>query len=350
VADLGLRWRWFGNIAFQAMWLFSGLFAFCIARRAMLHCVSAPHSGNHMAVKLNRNSGQFSLLLKEVKWLDVSGLAPKLAAALRVTRSDALRALRQQRGILLEGLSNEQAQAAQKALAQEGVETRIVADAEVPALSKPLEVSLIRISDHHFETPSVVGAGLPQLWPWENLVLACAGIILDGAVQAEKLSVALENGLHEEADVRKAHAQRQLEKVRERVFPLSAEIRRPEPELADALTAAARTQSGKRETRAIEGEFGNVQTVLDLVFTGPLERLRVTAKTRVQDLPRSVHPAKQLHIIAAAMLPHVKPRASVSLVDLATSTDSGSYLFEDLLQFDDYCRWCFMQQSGSTGA
>ena len=24
--------------------------------------------------------------------------------------------------------------------------------------------------------------------------------------------------------------------------------------------------------------------------------------------------------------------------------DSGSYLFEDMLQFDDYCRWCFMQR------
>ncbi|CAG1769558.1 hypothetical protein BAC2_00413 [uncultured bacterium] len=296
-----------------------------------------------MAVKLSRKSGQFTLLLAEVKWLDISGLAPKLASALRVTKSDAVRALRLQRGILLEGLSEEQALAAQSALQAEGVQTRVTPDAEVPALSKPLEVSLIRVGDHDFETPSVVGAGLPQLWPWENLALACGGIILDGAVQAEKLSVALEQGLHEEADVRKAHAQRQLEKARERVFPLSAEIRRPEPELADALTAAARAKAGRKEKQAIEGEFGSVQTVLDLVFTKPLERLRVTAKTRVQDLPRSVHPAKQLHIIAAAIAPHAGKRASKSLTDLAASADSGSYLFEDLMQFDDYCRWCFMQ-------
>ncbi len=312
----------------------------------MLHLLGAPHSGTHMAVKLSRESGQFSLLLAEVKWLDVSGLAPKLAAALRVTKSDALRALRQQRGILLEGLSEVQAKAAQDAMRAEGVLTRIVADAEVPSLSKPLEVSLIRVGEHDFETPSVVGAGLPQLWPWENLALACGGIILDGAVQADKLTVALEQGLHEEADVRKAHALRQLEKARERVFPLSAEIRRPEPELADALTAAARAKAGKKEKRAIEGEFGEVQTVLDLVFVKPLERLRVSARTRVQDLARSVFPAKQLHIIAAAVAPHAKSKASSSLKDLATSTDCGSYLFEDLLQFDDYCRWCFMQQQG----
>lgn len=296
-----------------------------------------------MAVKLSRKQGQFSLVLAEVKWLDVSGLAPKLAAALRVTKSDAVRALRQQRGILLEGLSDEQAKAAQVALQAESVQTHVLPDAAVPVLSKPLEISLIRISEHHFETPSVVGAGLPQLWPWENLALACGGIILDGAVQIERLSTALEQGLNEDADVRKAHAQRHLEKARERVFPLSAEIRRPEPEIADALTAAARAKAGKKEKPAMEGEFGTLQTVLDLVFVNPLERLRVTAKTRVQDLPRSVYPAKQLHIIAAAIAPHAGTHAAKSLTDLATSTDSGSYLFEDALQFDDYCRWCFMQ-------
>ena len=93
-----------------------------------------------------------------------------------------------------------------------------------------------------------------------------------------------------------------------------------------------------------EHAFDNVQVLLDLVFARPMERLRITMKTRVQDLPRSVHPAKQLHTIAAALAARVGQRASPSLLDLATGIDSGGYLFEDALQFDDYCRWCFMSR------
>jgi hypothetical protein len=297
-----------------------------------------------MAVKLSRKSGQFTLMLSDVKWLDVGGLAPKLAAALRVTKSDAVRALRQQKGILVEGVSEEQATAACAALKAEGVEASAVPDAEVPALPKALEVSLIRVGAHDFETPSLVGAGLPQIWPWENLLLACGGIVLDAAAQIEKLASTLEKGNHEDADVRRAHAQRQLERARERAFPLSAEVRRSEPELFDALTAAARAKKNKPEKPKEEGEFGNLRTMLDLVFRDPFERLRVTAKSRVQDLPRSVHPAKQLHIIAAAVAPHAGAHACQSLHDLAAAADSASYVFEDSLQFDDYCRWCFLRQ------
>lgn len=298
-----------------------------------------------MAVKLSRKSGQFALLLAEVKWLDVSGLAPKLAAALRVTKSDAVRALRQQKGILVEGVSQEQAQAACAALKAEGVEANAVAETEVPALPKALEVSLIRIGEHTFETPSLVGAGLPQIWPWEDLLLACGGIVLDASAQIEKLASTLERGDNEDADVRKAHAQRQLERARERVFPLSAEVGRAEPELFDALSAAARARKGKNEKPADVGEFGNLRTMLDLVFRHPFERLRITARTRVQDLPRSVHPAKQLHLIAAAAITQISKRACQSFLDLARAVDSSSYIFEDLAQFDDYCRWCFLRNA-----
>lgn len=298
-----------------------------------------------MAVKLSRKSGQFALLLAEVKWLDVSGLAPKLAAALRVTKSDAVRALRQQKGILVEGVSQEQAQAACAALKAEGVEANAVAETEVPALPKALEVSLIRIGEHTFETPSLVGAGLPQIWPWEDLLLACGGIVLDASAQIEKLASTLERGDNEDADVRKAHAQRQLERARERVFPLSAEVGRAEPELFDALSAAARARKGKNEKPADVGEFGNLRTMLDLVFRHPFERLRITARTRVQDLPRSVHPAKQLHLIAAAAITQISKGACQSFLDLARAVDSSSYIFEDLAQFDDYCRWCFLRNA-----
>lgn len=296
-----------------------------------------------MAVILSRKSGQFTLLLSDVKWLDVGALAPKLAAALRVTKSDAVRALRQQKGILIEGVSEEQAAAACAALKAEGVEASALPDAEVPALPKALEVSLIRIGDHDFETPSLVGAGLPQIWPWENLLLASGGIVLDASAQIAKLASTLEQGNHEDADVRKAHAQRQLERARDRAFPLSAEVRRSEPELFDALTSA-RTKKGKPNQSSEEGEFGNLRTMLDLVFQSPFERLRITAKTRVQDLSRSVHPAKQLHIVAAAIAPHIGARACQSLRDLAAAADTASYVFEDLVQFDDYCRWNFMRR------
>lgn len=298
-----------------------------------------------MAVKLSRKSGQFALLLAEVKWLDVSGLAPKLAAALRVTKSDAVRALRQQKGILVEGVSQEQAQAACAALKAEGVEANAVAETEVPALPKALEVSLIRIGEHAFETPSLVGAGLPQIWPWEDLLLACGGIVLDASAQIEKLASTLERGDNEDADVRKAHAQRQLERARERVFPLSAEVGRAEPELFDALSAASRARKGKNEKPADVGEFGNLRTMLDLVFRHPFERLRITVRTRVQDLPRSVHPAKQLHLIAAAAITQISKGACQSFLDLARAVDSSSYIFEDLAQFDDYCRWCFLRNA-----
>lgn len=296
-----------------------------------------------MAVTLSRKAGQFTIVLPEVRWLDVGTLAPKLAAALRVTKSDAVRMLRQHKGILVQGASEEAALAAVNTLKAEQVNAAVMRDEDVPSLPKALEVSLVRVGDHDFETPSVVGAGLPQLWPWENLLLACGGIVLDATTQMEKLSSSLREVASEDADVRKAHAQRQLERARERVFPLASEIRKSEPELGDALSASARAKSGEKSTPAL-GEFDNVKTVIDLVFRQPLERLRISAKTRFHDLPRSVHPAKQLHVVAAAILRHAGERACAALAALATGTDSGAYLFEDLAQFDDYCRWCFMHK------
>lgn len=298
-----------------------------------------------MAVTLSRKAGHFTIVLPEVRWLDVSGVAPRLAAALRVTKSDAARMLRQQKGILAQGVGEEAAHAAVSTLQEAQVPARAVRDDEVPALPKALEIALIRIGEHDFETPSVVGAGLPQIWPWDSLLLACGGIIVDSTIQIGKLTSTLEGMTSDEADVRKAHARRQLERARERVFPLGSEVRKAEPELGETLSASARAKSGSKAKPEPADEFDNVKTVIDLLFSKPLERLRITAKTRVQDLPRSVHPAKQLHIIAAALQPHLGNRGCNALAALAAGTDSGSYLFEDLVQFDDYCRWCFMHRN-----
>jgi hypothetical protein len=295
-----------------------------------------------MAVKLSRQPGCFSLLLNQQTWLDVQKLASPLARELGVTRSDAVRALRQQRGILLEGLSNAQAQSALNLLAHESVGARIVADSDVPTLPKPLEVSLARMDAACLETPSLVGAGLPQIWHWEHLAVVFAGILLDSKTQAANLTSGLDKGLLNEADVRKAQAQRHLELAKERVFPLSSEISRAEPELADALATAQRAKkAAKQASPAPEmHDFGAVQTVVDLIFTQPFERLRLTSKTRVQDLPRSAHPVKALHMLTAALVPLAgQALVSEAAALLAAGADSGKYLFEDSLQFEDYCRY-----------
>ncbi|MBV6516653.1 MAG: hypothetical protein HPKKFMNG_02340 [Planctomycetes bacterium] len=299
-----------------------------------------------MAVKLSREPGLFSVLLDKPAAPDVGLLAPLLAQRVSITRSDAVRALRQQRGIILEGLSAERAEAARELLSGEGMEPRVVADAVVPAQSKALEIALARLDEHCFETPSLQGAGLPQLWPWEHLVVAVGGLIIDARAQAERLTSGLENGLIHEAEVRKAQAQRMLEKSRLRVFPLSTELGRDEPQLAEALASAqrarlARAKGEKPAEPALEGEFGRISTRLDLFFTRPFERLRVTEKSHVQELQRSALPAKQLHTLAATLAQKVPAeKLAPSTWMLAAGSDSGEYLFDDGPQFDDYCRWC----------
>ena len=292
-----------------------------------------------MAVRLSREPGGYSVLLAKTEWLDPALIAPELAGVLKLPRSDTVRACRLQRGIVFEGAEQARAAEAVKVLGDFGVEALAVPDDDVPILPRPVLVSLSHIEEKGFATPSVSGAGLPKLWEWGNLVQFAAGILIDPQAQSAGLFDKVEDGFSEAED-RQNVAARQLERARSRVFPLTSEIENAGKEVGAALEAAL---SGKAPTveHEVEG-FGKVGTVIDLVFTKPFERLRVTGSGRVTGLEHTGSRARNLHAAVKQISTHApgatQPGATIAL---AHGADSGEYVFEDLAQFDYYCRWAY---------
>jgi hypothetical protein len=292
-----------------------------------------------MAVRLSREPGRYSVVLRKPVWVDPALFGGSIAKALSVPRSDAVRMCRLQRGILFEGALQEQAEAVASMLTAEGIESVAVADDGLPLMPKPVHVSLISVDEDGLATPTVVGAGMPKLWRWENLALACGGILIGPDAQSASLVDKVEQDALEEAEDRRSLAGRALEKARDRVFPLREEIDRPEAEVGDAVQAALAGRSGAG--RDVAG-FGRIDTVADLVFTKPYERLRITGASRATNLPRSTTRARDLHVMAAEFTKRA-PGATVpgAMLALAHGTDSGEYVFEDLSQFDAHCRWAY---------
>jgi hypothetical protein len=291
-----------------------------------------------MAVRISREPGRFSVVLAKVGWLDPLQFAPGIASALGVPRPDATRICRLQRGILFEGALHEQANAVADMLNTQGVAATVAPDAELPLIPKPVQVSIASLDEQGFATPSMSGAGMPRLWPWEDLALVCGGILIGPEAQAAALVDKVDQQVLEEADDRRSFAARALEKAKTRVFPLRQEIERPEKEVADALQSAL---AGKGSEPEVQG-FGRVSTVLDLVFTRPYERLRLAGSSRVTSLRRSSSSARDLH---AAVVEIVRRATSATVpgatLALVHGADSGDYVFEDLNQFDSHCRWAY---------
>lgn len=293
-----------------------------------------------MAVRLSREPGRFSVLLARTCWLDPALLAPEMSAAMKLPRSDTVRACRYQRGILFEGATQQAAEALVSLLKPHEIEALAIPDSAVPILPRAVNVSLSAIDAAGFGTPSLQGAGMPQLWDWNHLALVCAGITLDPALQAAGIVDKMEDAALEEADDRAALAQRALERARTRVFPLALELKRGEAEVGEALQAAlAGTKPQQPEAL---GGFGRVGTVLDVIFNKPLERLRLTEKSRLQGLQRTGSAARNLHAAVKAIEAQADAATlSGTTIALAAGADSGEYLFEDAGQFDDYCRWAW---------
>lgn len=293
-----------------------------------------------MAVKLSREAGGFSIVLARTQWLDPALIAPGMSATLRLPRSDTVRACRLQRGILFEGATQASADSVVAQLKAHEVEALTVPDSALPLMPKPLSVFLAGISASGLETPSVQGAGLPRVWPWDDLALVAAGITLDPAQQTAGVVDKMDRAALADATDRQAVAQHTLERARTRVFPLADELRRGEPEVGEALQAAM--TGGKAPAQVALGGFGMIGTVIDFVFTRPFERLRVTDKTRVPGIPRSAYAARNLHCAVKEVEAQADSATMAgATLALATGADSGEYLFEDLAQFDDYCRWAY---------
>jgi hypothetical protein len=239
---------------------------------------------------------------------------------------------------LVEGAPQEAAENAVSVLADFSIAALAVPDSDVPILPKPVHVSLAHVQLDGFATPSVSGAGLPKVWPWEELAMLAGGILMDPQVQAAGLFDTSEDAAVADAQDRQAVAARQLERARSRVFPLAAEIARVGGEVGQALEAALTGKSTAIEPE-VEG-FGKIGTVLDLVFTRPFERLRITGKARITGIEHSSSRARNLHMAIAEIAPNAgsatQPGATRALIEGA---DSGEYLFEDVGQFDMYCRW-----------
>lgn len=291
-----------------------------------------------MAVHLSREEGRFSLLLRKPVWLEAGDLAAPLALALRVPRSDTVRMCRLQRGILFQGATEEAAARALAVLAEGGVEAEVVPDADVPLLGRALEPMVVEFTEEGLRTPSLAGAGLPALWPWDALAMVSAGIQADPGADAEGFLGGIDRDLLQEAEVRKAGARRRLERARERVYPLREVLAKSEPQAAELLARHA----GKAGD---EDPHRRVRTRLDLIFTRPFERIRLTEQCRALGRDHSAWPARNLQAMLKELVA-LAPQAGLTGASLALlhEADAGDYLFDDDATFDDYCRWSWRQR------
>jgi len=302
-----------------------------------------------MAIVYDRTGEGWSVLLSEQRWLDAAEVAPALAAAMEVARADAIRACARQRGIVVQGLDETRANAAVSALVEAGYLAVAVPDVEVPILPRPLELSVVHFEGEGLRTPSIIGAGIPQFRPWGNLALISAAILADPTKQAAALLDKFRPNMLDDPKDRLSVAQKQRERARDRIYPLTTEIRREEPSPAAVIESAmaksaSRVGKGRKAKGKVEKEGGTTgqTTCIDLIFTGPFERLRITSATRAKDVPQSVHPAKNLHVTLNAMLVRSgRSRLTRASEQLSAGVDSGEYLFDDEGQLSDYLRWCY---------
>lgn len=293
-----------------------------------------------MTVRLSREPGRFSVLLKEVAWLDPSLIAPELSKALGLPRSDTIRACRVQRGVLFEGATRQQADATVATLKTFDIASKAISDSDVPLLPRPANVSLSRIEDDGLATPSLRGAGLPQTWDWNRLAMVVGGILIDPDMQTPGLFDRVDDESVSELADRQSMASRQLDKARGRVFPMKQEIENHKRNVGEALEAAL-AGKGASGNYVVEG-FGKIDTVLDFVFLTPFDRLRITGRGRIAGLEHSPSKARNLHVALKRISPlapgATQPGGTLALVHGA---DSGDYVFEDIVQFDAYCRWVY---------
>lgn len=295
-----------------------------------------------MPIVLSREEGLFSLLLNAQQWLSPVEFAPLFSSSLSLPRTDGMRACRLQRGILFQGLTRDAADSLSENMAELSAKTIVVADADVPQLPRPINVALCVVEAEGLRTPSIRGAGMPEVWLWKDLKLVTAGMILDPAHQASGFVDTINHELIAEAEDRASLAKGQLAKAENRVFPLTEELGRGDVNVADALRAVLTKDVATGEP---EHGFGHVTTALDLFFTAPLERIRITQKTRIQNHARTASPVKNLHAVLKDISEYSVAAyftgASQAIID---SKDASDYLFEDLRQFEEYQRWAFYWQ------
>ncbi|MHC4840927.1 MAG: hypothetical protein ACYTDT_08240 [Planctomycetota bacterium] len=295
-----------------------------------------------MPIVISREEGLFSVLLEKQQWLEPSEFAPLFSSALSLPRTDGMRACRLQRGILFQGVSQDAADSLSKNMADLGAKVEVVADADVPQLPRPIDVALCTIGAEGLVTPSIRGAGMPDVWLWKNLRMMTAGITLDPAQQAAGFVDSIDHELIAEAEDRVSLAKGQLEKAATRVFPLKEELARSDANVADALRAVLAKDATPEDP---EHGFGHVTIALDMFFTDPLDRLRIHTETRIQNHVRLPSPIKNLHAALADIADYVDQSVlTASSKTLIASEDSRDYLFEDLRQFEEYQRWAFYQQ------
>lgn len=286
-------------------------------------------------------------MLNEHHWLDPREWAEDLAREVGCTRMDATRACRQQRGILFAGATVEQASNAIAVLDKKGVSAAVIDDSDVPVLPKPLDVGMAQLDGDMLGTPSLTGIGVPQIWAFDDIRMIVAGIIMDPESEAAGTISRLDQGFLDDASDRKVMAERHLQKVGQRAFPLREELERKTAPVLEAIQSAfnAKTKSKKKkanETAEDLGPYGRYRVAIDVFMARPLERLRFSEQTRIKEIGRQENAAQSLvtslgflvERAAGAFLP-------VSAEAVLDRRDSALYLFESETQFDDYCRWCW---------
>ncbi|NUQ35030.1 MAG: hypothetical protein HUU29_08825 [Planctomycetaceae bacterium] len=118
----------------------------------------------------------FIVVLDEQRRLDPAVVAPLLVKA-GLSRADALRAIRRQRGILLSKIEESVATNAANELTIHGIDVVAMPDEEFSQLPRPVFLTRIEPCDDGLSLPTMEALGKQGLIPWDDISLVVAGLI-----------------------------------------------------------------------------------------------------------------------------------------------------------------------------
>lgn len=126
----------------------------------------------------------FAILQKDLTIPEVEKLARGLARVPGFAAIDAHTIARDAYGILVRNLNGDRAMAFQRSLSQEGIDTEVIAEGQLPVLPQTKFVSRIDSTERGLTIYDPLGRTFPL--PWEHVYMVAAGEVTLGEFQTER--------------------------------------------------------------------------------------------------------------------------------------------------------------------
>lgn len=273
-----------------------------------------------------------------------------------IHKANATKAWRRQRGVLLRGLEEAQADAAAAALVAEGIPAIAVADDVYEPAPRTTDVSAIALYDHELFFPGIAVQTQPCSLELSEVRLLLAGVNYDESARSSETLSEIEKqvaGLPLESGVTQTLARRALAEGRFPTFDLSEYLERSAEEQVNfgRMNDGDKELSGRQkrlrrfDAKPAVERFKQSHKNLEawLVVASDSRAYRITGTTAAFERagPESIgHWMKPFH----ALLRGLVERCRFALIPEATrllheGSSEGRYVYSDVQAFNEHLMW-----------